>query len=105
MSREIKFRAFSGEAMHYGGFAIHATAGKLIADMVWIREEDPVMQYTGLKDAGNKDIYEGDLIHLYGYGQYQAEYPFIELFEAAAESDIGGILGNIHENPELLEQS
>tara|TARA_R110000772_G_scaffold80173_3_gene171291 strand:+ start:27 stop:365 length:339 start_codon:yes stop_codon:yes gene_type:complete len=110
--REIKFRAWNASRMVFCGKGGH---GDFIIDQGEVVEYGefskndssvrywPLMQYTGLLDADNKDIYEGDLIHLYGYGQYQAEYPFIELFYAAAENDIGSILGNIYENPELLE--
>tara|TARA_R110000803_G_scaffold166585_1_gene229856 strand:- start:474 stop:791 length:318 start_codon:yes stop_codon:yes gene_type:complete len=103
--RELKFRAWrhgGGDprvegAMHY---SYPFMTNFWIDELEWDLASE-VMQYTGLKDGNDKEIYEGDLLHIYGYGVYQVEYPSIELFEAASEGDIGDILGNIHENPEL----
>jgi hypothetical protein len=112
MMRKIKFRAWDGFRIKYcgeggcGDFIIEQ--GQVVEFGEFGREYSsvkdwPLMQYTGLEDKNGVDIYEGDVIHLYGYGQYQVEYPFLELFEAGAEGDIGSILGNIYQHPELLK--
>ena len=74
-----------------------------------------LMQYTGLKDKNNKEIYEGDIFHI---GSKKILY-VVEWIDCGLKgkqirngSWIGldfwkkdiEILGNIYENPELMEE-
>ena len=66
---------------------------------------DPVlMQWSGLQDSEGEDIYEGDIVYCAGYGNMEVEFPFLDLYDSGVEGDIEKILGNIYENPELLDR-
>jgi uncharacterized phage protein (TIGR01671 family) len=107
--REIKFRAWDkieGKMWRpiVGHDGVLMASNQLGGYVSYPANQDPLMQYTGLKDKNGVEIYEGDVVYLAGHGEYECEFPFIELYEAQAELDVGGILGNIHENPELMEK-
>lgn len=71
-----------------------------------------LMQFTGLKDINGKDIYEGDIVKcyqshnslvcskMYSYGLDTKGMGFTPFYEVYGQCEI---IGNIHENPELLE--
>ena len=89
-------------------------------------DSDTVGQFTGLTDRNGKKIFEGDIIHLeysqvfFGgeyFGEYTAEVSYkegcfitdginngdeIETPLSGFDNDEVEIIGNIHDNPELL---
>lgn len=89
-------------------------------------DSDTVGQYTGLTDKNGRKIFEGDIIHLeysqvfFGgeyFGEYTAEVSYkegcfitdginngdeIETPLSGFDNDELEIIGNIHDNPELL---
>lgn len=84
----------------------------------YVVDEDTVGQYTGLKDAKGKRIFEGDIIesngckHLILYNEGGAR--FIAAFKGTSYATCSinqqwinecekVIIGNVHENPELIK--
>ena len=85
----------------------------------WAVDPETIGEYTGLKDVNGKEIYEGDIIHykssngrfddnmeiLFQGGSFVARaYTTLILSEFNTFEGIK-IIGNIHENPELLEEN
>ncbi|MFS1238310.1 YopX family protein [Lactiplantibacillus plantarum] len=69
-------------------------------------------QFTGLKDVNGKDIYEGDILENRKYrsivkfasGKFLADLiETIQTFDLIGETHGSKVIGNVHENPELLE--
>lgn len=72
-----------------------------------------LMQFTGLRDKNGKEIYEGDVVTCYDYKpakvffkggsfmSYIDEHSYLELSQSSFLEDFE-VIGNIYENPELL---
>ena len=85
----------------------------------WTHEVDPstVGQYTGQKDKNGKKVFEGDIVRKTNEGRHPEifianiltifranEEVYYSPFEHFTESCEYEIIGNIHDNPELLEK-
>ena len=115
--RQLKFRAFDGKSIYYGGFNIHA-GGKLQLECFIPKDVSysiKVMQFTGLQDKNGKDIYEGDFVEWVNPDTNEKDSGSIEWDETFAGFGITGehcldwnhmltVIGNIHQNPELLNK-
>lgn len=129
--RELKFRVWSKKQKTYeykhpfnvsGSFYI-AQNGVLLSDYgnvitPEIKQDDFIIeQTTGIKDKNDKEIYEGDIVSEHngdlkgivkqaGDGQWAIYWDNIPdgYSVLLKHSDLCEVVGNSHENPELLER-
>ena len=119
---------FYGEWV-YGFFVISDKNGMPMVqskDGVFFRVNPATVgQFTGLSDKNGNEIYEGDIVRLNGYGEYFDDCVFHVIFGngsfslrdvdiekdhcdlclcAANDSASLNIIGNIHDNPELMPE-
>ena len=127
--REIKFRAWS---KLLNKMLSHEDLNKTLKDLTKIEyiagiflplnSDVEVMQYTGLKDSNGNEIYEGDIVKIedyFGediigrviYDEATAGYVFHKgnernYFQMTLDLEgyVHYVIGNIYENPELLEE-
>lgn len=124
MARELKLREWDEDrgSLSYGrredfddmvGFRFdHSESGERVLE-----------QYTGLVDVNGTEIYEGDIVRMHviilspddkiGVVKYSPQYGYSIYFTsgrvarqeywATADKHTIEVIGNIHENPELLE--
>lgn len=129
--REFNFRAWDerNKIMHYSFQFIESlpseengclifTSDKQLVTTEWInnpyfRQQLKIMQYTGLKDKNGKEIYEGDVVGRddMAYTRKVVYCPKRAAFILKDENETYFnmafayiVLGNIYENPELMEK-
>ena len=127
--REIKFRAWVKDRKAiFEVVLINYVTKKVtyllerVGHLLSIRHEKfndiELMQYTGLKDKNEKEIYEGDILFesfgekyykvVFENGGFRAEFKgdfdehSFDLIDVVAQGC--EIVGNIYENPELMEE-
>lgn len=129
--RELKFRAWDTEAKCYVKDPIltdnfgqvyevcEEASNKRGTCLITHKPNVILEQYTGLKDKNGKEIYEGDIFE----DDYNGGYEVVKWIDERAafclcymgyERDVEEfytrytnemeVIGNIHENPELLEE-
>src|SRR5690625_2030614 len=130
MSRELKFRAYIKHLNMLVDVDVIDFLEEEIevfitgSDMhVYRFDEIELIKYTGLKDKNGREIYEGDILQhnvqdyvagypresnyiakvIHGVGAFWAEdMLLIDAIENDSENEV---IGNIYENPELLEDA
>lgn len=108
MSRVIKFRAWDKKykKMYYGDIKIA---------LAFPDDDVEIMQYTGLTDKHGKEIYENDIVKSLDYDNAMiVMYEEIQASDDMTAPGIGyqfntfpeemEIIGNVHENSELLNK-
>jgi len=115
--KEIKFKAWDKKKKDFV-FYPHGIQTTVMLDgskVITIDDEDvEFLLFTGLKDKNGKEVYEGDICEYHnGRGVYVGVVKYIQEYSAFRIEFNDGtwtdlafveVIGNIYENPELLEQ-
>lgn len=112
MSERLKFRAWNGKQMISPDYITRDGSAYWKEDsIICYAKPEYVMRHILIDDMHNVEIYEGDIIEtIYGDREEVTYYTFYTTLYSSDHSDMGGwseksinVIGNIHENPELLE--
>ena len=120
MKKKIRFRCYIKDDKHKPSKMHVVNLGDAVSEYdCRVMLEHPLMQYVGLKDKNGKEIYEGDIIRHTNEEACHTPYEVPEMTPSNwecllgigdGEWDEGGdqysnieIIGNIHENPNLLK--
>lgn len=108
--REIKFRVWNKQYKHKDGplgkmeYGLEVGKNSIFHDGI-------LMQFTGLLDKNDKEIYEGDLLGGDGHKTYRVDYSAPSFFMVNVKdyydwsprfSQVLEIIGNIYENSNLI---
>lgn len=110
--REIKFRAWKNSEMKYSDSFPDLSCFFCLAYGQMREELGLLMQYTGLKDKNNKEIYEGDILKFNTKGGNEMIYEvkwrgkgFKPTRMSEDNQEEIEIIGNKYENTELLSDN
>lgn len=122
-----KFRAWNSETKEIEVFKTYEEISELFLALSADDGFYSIMQSTGLKDKNGKEIFEGDIVRttrflgradeIGGFYEYEKDYlGVVKVLEGSwvidtgsdavdlwSEIDENEVIGNIYENPELLE--
>ena len=104
MNREIKFRGRAkGGFWHFGDLKLRKDKPNWATVAAWVVDRETVGEFTGFKDIDSKEIYEGDILEYPGKLKACVVVTDIREFVYRDIAYQFKVIGNIHDNPELLE--